>query len=131
MNVFRTKFVSVFLATVWISVSEFARNELLLKSYWVAHYQQMGLIFPSAPVNGAIWGLWSLFLALAIFFISRRFSLWQTTFIAWWTGFVMMWVVIGNLGALPLGIMWAAIPLSLLESFVAAWIVYKSRVNSV
>jgi hypothetical protein len=36
-----------------------------------------------------------------------------------------MWVVIGNLGVLPNGILLFAIPLSLLESFVASYIIKK------
>jgi hypothetical protein len=36
-----------------------------------------------------------------------------------------MWVVIANLGVLPYGIMPLAIPLSLLEAYVAALIVKK------
>ena len=36
-----------------------------------------------------------------------------------------MWVVIGNLGVLPPGVMIYAVPLSLLEAFVAAFIVKK------
>jgi hypothetical protein len=36
-----------------------------------------------------------------------------------------MWVVIGNLNVLPTGILLYAIPLSLLEAFVAAWIIKR------
>jgi hypothetical protein len=34
-----------------------------------------------------------------------------------------MWLVIGNMGMLPYGILVFAIPLSLLEAFVASWII--------
>ncbi|MCB0657589.1 MAG: hypothetical protein KDC57_15690 [Saprospiraceae bacterium] len=120
---FRLKLLPVLLATLWISLSEFVRNEYLLKSYWTSHYSQLGLTFPSAPVNGAIWGVWSLVFALVIFVLARKFSQWQTTLLAWVIGFVMMWLVIGNLAVLPFGILPAAIPLSLLEAFLATWIV--------
>jgi hypothetical protein len=115
----------IFLATIWISISEFARNEFLVKSYWINHYEQLGLVFPSEPVNGALWGLWSLLFAIAIFVISKKFSLVQTTLLAWFVGFVLMWVVIGNMGVLPAGILVYAVPLSLLEVFVAAVIIRK------
>ena len=36
-----------------------------------------------------------------------------------------MWIVIGNLGVLPYGLLAFAVPLSLLEAFVAALIVKK------
>lgn len=112
-------------ATIWISLSEFLRNELLAKSYWVRHYESLGLVFPSALINGAIWGLWSLLFAIAIYVISQRFSLLQTTLLAWFVGFVLMWVVIWNLNVLPPGLLVIAVPLSLLEAFVAAWIIEK------
>ncbi len=94
-----------------------------MKSFWTGHYQGLGLTFPSAPVNGAIWGLWSMLFAVAVFIIAKKFTLVQTTFLSWLVSFVMMWVVIGNLGVLPFGMLWYAVPLSILESFVAAVIV--------
>ena len=111
---------AVILATIWISISEFVRNEFILKSYWTEHYQNLGLTFPSEPINGAIWGIWSLFFAIGIFLIAKKFSLWHTTFISWWMGFVLMWVVTGNMAVLPFDILPFAIPLSLLEAFLAS-----------
>lgn len=115
----------VLLATVWISVSEFVRNEFLLKTYWTDHYESMGLTFPAEPINGAVWGIWSLCFAIAIFIISKRFSLMETTTLAWLVGFVLMWLVIGNMNVLPFGILPIAIPLSVLEAFLASWIIKK------
>ncbi len=120
---FKRSILSVLLATIWISISEFFRNEILLKSYWTTHYQNLGLVFPAEPVNGAVWGLWSLFLAIFIFLLSRRFSFRETIFLAWFSGFVLMWIVIGNLNVLPSGLLLYAVPLSLLEVFLAAFII--------
>jgi len=117
--------LSIFLSFVWISISEFVRNEFILKQYWVEHYQKLGLVFPAAPVNGAVWGLWSLFFAIAIYIISTKFSLFQTFLFSWFIGFVLMWVVIGNLGVLPFGLLGFAVPLSLLEAYVASLIIVK------
>ena len=115
----------IFLATVWISISEFVRNEFIVKSYWTGHYEKLGLVFPAEPVNGAVWGLWSLLFAIAIFIISKKFTLIQTTFLSWFVGFVLMWVVAWNLSVLPVGILFIAVPLSLLEAFVASLIIKK------
>lgn len=115
----------ILLAAAWISISEFVRNEYLVKSYWTSHYESLGLVFPSAPVNGAVWGIWSLLFAVAVFILSRRFSLVRTALISWFVGFAMMWVVLWNLGVLPGGLLLYAVPLSLLESFVASFIVFK------
>ena len=89
------------------------------------HYKELGLVFPSEPINGAVWGLWSLLFAISIFIIAKRFTLKETTLISWFIGFVLMWVVIGNLNVLPYGILIYTIPLSLLEAFLAALIIKK------
>jgi len=125
MNYIRKIVVPILLATIWISISEFVRNQLILKSYWTRHYENLGIIFPSEPVNGAIWGLWSLLFAISLYFLSRKFTLLQTTFLSWFVAFVLMWIVIGNLGVLPYGLLYIAVPSSLLEAFLATWIIKK------
>lgn len=115
----------ILLTTMWIGLSEFARGSFLLRPYWVDHYASLGLVFPEKPVNGAFWGVWSLLFAVAVYVISRRFALVQTALLAWFVGFVLMWAVIGNLGVLPYRTLPLAVPLSLLEAFVAAFIVKK------
>ncbi|HMV41464.1 MAG TPA: hypothetical protein PK079_07340 [Leptospiraceae bacterium] len=115
----------IFLATFWISISEFVRNEFILKNFWVKHYQSLGLVFSTEPLNGAIWGIWSLCFAITIFILTRKFTFWETILFSWLIGFVLMWLVIGNLGVLPFGILPYAIPLSLLEVFLATLILKK------
>jgi len=115
----------VLLATIWIGLSEFVRNQLLFKYYWTAHYASLGLVFPERPVNGALWGVWSLLFAVAVYVFAKKFTLVQTTLLAWLVGFVLMWVVVGNLGLLPLGLLPFAVPLSFLEAFLAALIIKK------
>ena len=125
MRQFKTIILPVLLATIWISISEFVRNEFLLKSLWIKHYKELGLTFPAAPINGAIWGIWSLMFAIAVFIIARKFTLWETTFLSWFVAFPMMWLVLGNLAVLPHMLVLYALPLSLLESFIATLIVKK------
>lgn len=122
MTFFKKTVAPVFLSGLWISFSEFVRNELLFKSFWVEHYRGLGLEFPSDPINNALWGIWSFGFAATIFIISKKFSLVHTTLIAWLAGFGLMWIVTGNLGVLPYKILYGAVPLSLLETFLAAWI---------
>ena len=125
MSFYKKTLIPILAAAIWISISEFIRNEFLLKTYWTNHYRSMGLVFPSEPVNGAVWGLWSLLFAIAIFIISRKFNLVQTAGLAWLTGFVLMWIVVGNMGVLPFRILYYAFPLSILEAFLAAFIIVK------
>ncbi len=117
--------LAILLATLWIGLSEFVRNQVLLVSFWTNHYQSLGLVFPAKPVNGAMWGAWSLLYAIAVFFIARKFNLLEAFLLSWFIGFVMMWVAIGNLGVLPFGILPMAIPLSLLEAFLAVYIIKR------
>ncbi len=46
--------VAVLVSTLWISLSEFLRNEFLFKHIWTDHYTSLSLIFPSEPINGMI-----------------------------------------------------------------------------
>lgn len=125
MDFLKKTALPVVAATVWISLSEFIRNEFIFKSYWVDHYSSLGLTFPSDPINGALWGVWSLCFAVAIFVIAKKFSLVQAFLLSWFIGFVLMWLVVGNLGVLPLGLLLFAVPLSLVEAFLATWIIVK------
>jgi len=125
MTTMKKTVLPVLLAAIWISISEFARNEFLVKSYWTGHYEKLGLVFPSQPINGAVWGLWSLCFAIAIFIIAKKFSLLQTTLLSWFAGFVLMWIVLWNMSVLPTGLLLIAVPLSLLEAFLASFIIIK------
>ena len=125
MNFLRNTVLPVLSAAIWIGLSEFVRNSFLLHSHWISHYAKLGVTFPEEPINGAVWGIWSLCFAISIFIISRKFSLMQTTFLSWFAGFVFMWLAVGNLGVLPYGMLYLAIPLSVLEAFLAAFIIVK------
>ncbi len=114
--------VAVLVTGLWVNTSEFFRNEFLLKNAWVAHYQSLGMVFPSAPLNAAVWVGWGFLLSISIYVISRKFSIVQTALIVWFMGFVLMWVVVWNLNVLPRAILRYAIPLSLVEVFVGSYI---------
>lgn len=125
MNVRSKSIIAIFLAGVWVNASEFFRNEILLKKYWIEHYQSLGLVFPSSPVNGILWMVWGFLLALAVYLISRKFNLLQTTLLGWITAFVLMWMVLWNLNVLPVPIFVYAVPLSLPEVLIASYICRK------
>ncbi len=117
--------LSILLAGLWMTASEFIRNELLFKDKWTGHYQELGLVFPSEPINGIVWVIWSLISAGMIYILLKKFSYWSAVVISWVFIFVLMWLVIGNLGVLPFGLLIFAIPLSLLEVIIAALIMKK------
>lgn len=117
---------AMLVAGICINLSEFLRNEWLFKHHWIAKYQSLGLEFPSAPVNGALWGLWGFVFAGCIVAVRRRATFWETFFLCWTMGFVLMWIAIGNLNVLPFALLPVALPWSLAEVavavFVAQWI---------
>jgi hypothetical protein len=116
---------AVIVTGIWVNASEFFRNEVLLKTQWINHYQSLGMTFPSAPRNGMIWVLWGILFAIAIYLISRKFNLIQTALISWFMAFFLMWLVIYNLSVLPVAILLFAVPLSLLEVFIGSYICLK------
>jgi hypothetical protein len=121
---------AIVLAGLWVGASEFLRNQLLLADRWQAHYASLRVVFPSAPVNAVVWMVWSFVFAGLLFSMSRRFTLIQTTALGWVAGFLMMWLVIWNLDVLPLATLPFAVPLSLLEAFVASYICVKVAPSS-
>jgi predicted neutral ceramidase superfamily lipid hydrolase len=129
MNLQSRNIIAVILTGIWVNASEFFRNEVLLKTYWIDHYRSLGMTFPSEPLNGMIWVAWGFLFAIAIYLISRKFNLIQTTLISWFMAFVLMWVVTWNLNVLPSAILIYAVPLSLLEAFIGSYICIKMSPN--
>ncbi len=119
--------VPILIAGIWITISEFVRNEFLFKKYWIEHFDSLGIEFETLPINGILWMVWSFFLAYVIFKLLEKFSMKETIFLAWLPAFVMMWIAIHNLQVLPLKLLIAAVPLSLVEVAIAVVIVEKIK----
>ena len=111
--------LAIFAASVWVLISEFIRNEFLLKSIWTGHYNNLGLTFETLPVNVILWMEWSILFAFIIFKLFQRFSFLETFLMAWVQGFLMMWITLFNLQVLPMRLLLFAIPLSALEVLLA------------
>ena len=115
----KKKALSILITGIWITISEFVRNELLFKNYWIDHFNSIGLEFETQPLNGILWMVWSFILAYIISRLIQKFSFKETIFLSWLPAFLMMWITIYNLQTLPLQLLLFAVPLSLLEVFVA------------
>lgn len=115
----------ILLAGVWITVSEFIRNEILFKSYWTDHYRALNLTFETKPLNGFLWVVWSMLFAWVLSQLREKYSMQESMAIGWTAAFVMMWITAYNLQVLPIGLLMIAVPLSLLEIFVALRILSK------
>jgi hypothetical protein len=121
----KKNFLPILIAGIWITISEFTRNELLFKDYWINHFNSIGLKFETLPINGILWMIWSFILAYIIFKLLQKFSFKETILLAWLPAFLMMWITIYNLQTLPLILLLFAVPLSLLEVFIACLIIKK------
>lgn len=119
----KKQILAIGLATLWIVISEYIRNEFLFKSFWITHFKSLGLAFETLPVNGILWLSWSFGLAFLIFKLQNKFTFNETIVLSWTCAFLMMWITAYNLQVLPLGLMIFAIPLSLIEIYVAAIII--------
>ena len=122
MKIIKKTVLPILLTGIWINISETIRWVFLIESYWIEHYQQLGIVFPTGPVTGIIWMIWGFMFASIIFILTRKFTLLQTTLLSWSFVFVMLWIVLGNVNMLPAGMLWIVVPLSLLEAYVGAWI---------
>lgn len=113
---------AVLAAGLWMNISEFVRNELLIKNLWIDGFSAIGLSFPSSPVNGAIWGLWAFIFVTVLALLTTKFGVVKSTVMSWMLGFVLLWIAMWNMAVLPEGLLYWAVPWSLIEVYVAALI---------
>lgn len=122
MGYFKKTILPIFLVGLWINISETIRWLFLIKAYWIEHYQNLNLILPDEPVNGITWMIWGFLYASMMFILSKKFNILQTALLSWFVAFVLMWIVVWNIGVLPTGMLWINAPLSLIEAYIAAFI---------
>ena len=123
----KRKYLSIAAAGIWVTLSEFIRNEFLLKGFWIRHFDSLGLKFETTPLNGVFWLVWSFICAYMIFRLLQKFSFVETLVLVWLPAFLMMWITVYNLQTLPLKLLIFAIPLSVLEIFIAGLIITRLR----
>ncbi len=122
MKCFKKTILPILLTGIWINISATIRWELLIKSYWVEQYENLGLVFPNELINGITWMIWGFLFATIIFVLSKKFGTIQTALLSWFAVFVMMWIVVWNINILPTGMLWVNAPLGLFEAFVGTLI---------
>lgn len=125
MKYFKLTILPILIAGIWINIFETIRWEIIIKSLWIEYYQSLNLVFPTEPLNNIVWVVWGFLHAAIIFVLSKKYTLLQTTFLAWFAIFVLTWIVLWNINILPVQILWYNVPLSLLEVFIAAFICIK------
>ena len=112
----------VLLVAIWINFSGTVRWMLFAKPKFDALYKGRGLDFPNALANNILWILWGVLAAVLVVFLSRKFTMLHTFFLSYLAAFAMHWILLWNVAALPLDLLWIAVPWSLFEVFVAALI---------
>ncbi len=112
----------VLVLAVWVNLAETVRWMAYTKPRFDALYHSRGLEMPNGPVNGILWMIWGATIAFLVFMLARKFTLFQTTLLAWLGAFVLIWIVLWNSAVLPVEILPVVAPLSLLTVLVAAFI---------
>jgi hypothetical protein len=92
----------------------------------LAKYQSLGLEFPSTPAFNSLWVLSGFLFAGCIVAVRRRAASGYTIALCRTMGFVLMWLVIGNLNVLPVSLLLIAVPWSLAEVALAIVFAQKS-----
>ena len=115
----------ILLVAIWINFSGTVRWMLFAKQRFDALYQGRGLDFPNALANNILWVLWGVLAAVLVVSLSKRFSMLHTFSLSYLAAFAMHWIVLWNAAVLPLGLLWIAVPWSLVEVFIAALIANK------
>ena len=105
-----------------MNLSEFVRNEFVIKHVWVKGFEEIGLSFPSAPINGVVWVIWTFIFCAVLSVLNMKFNALKSTVICWVTGFGLLWIAMWNIGILPKGLLYWAVPWSFVEVYVAAFI---------
>ncbi len=122
MEYFKKSILPILLAGIWLNISGTIKWIFLIESYWIEKYNDMGIVLPAGLINNIMWMLWGFMFATTIFILSKKFNLIQTTLLSWFVAYGMMWVIVWNVGVLPIGMLWINVPLSLFEVFVGALI---------
>jgi len=122
MGYLKRTILPTLLTGIWLNISGTIRWIYLIEPYWLEKYNYLKIEFPTEPINNIVWMIWGFMFAMAIFILSKKFNLFQTTLLSWFMVYIMMWVIVWNVGVLPTGMLWINIPLSLVDAFVAALI---------
>lgn len=117
--------IAILAAAVWISLLEFLRDQYFVQSYRIEQNQLHGFMYREEPLMGSASGIWSLFLAIFIFLMTRKLNQWHATIAAFTGCVLLMWIINGDLRVLPARLLLFALPLIVLESFMAVWIIRK------
>ncbi len=126
MSHLKKTILPILLTGIWINISITIGWILILESYWIEKYQSLDIIFPTGLSNNIVWMIWGFMLATLTFILLKKFTVLHTAFLAWFVAFVMMWVVVWNVGILPTGMLLFNIPYSLLVTFIGVLICKKS-----
>ena len=119
----------ILLTGIWLNISGTIRWIYLIEPYWLEKYNYLNLEFPADPINNIMWMIWGFMFAMVIFILSKRFNLIQTTLLSWFMVYVMMWVIVWNVGVLPTGMLWINIPLSFIDAYVGTFICIRLSIK--
>jgi len=115
------KFIlAVIVSGMWMNLSEYVCNELVLKDIWLKGYHVLGLVYPSSPINTVVWVVWIFVFAVILTWSLVNNGIVKSTLVCWTAGFALFWLAMWNMGILPSDVLWTAVPWSLIEVYIAA-----------
>jgi hypothetical protein len=76
-----------------------------------------------------MWVVWGFVFSACPVALRQKLSYMETRLVGWVMGFVLMWIVIGNLQVLPLRILPLAVPWSMVEVGLAVFLAQKIMRN--
>jgi hypothetical protein len=128
---FKKPIWQILLVSIWVNIYESLRWILIAKPDIETHFKAVNLTLPNEPINNILWLIWGVIISAVIYILSKKYTLWQTTFIVWITVYVMHWIALWNCAVLPVITLLHALPLTFINVLVAAFICRKfiSREN--
>lgn len=134
-QIFPVKFIKVTLITsIWVNVSEVFRYFLIVMPEMRKDLSGIPNVAPMDWIVFSIWGVWDTILAASVVYLTwlaykvygtgrRAFLVSGTT--SWVMFFLLFWVGMVNMNLANVQLLISTLPLSLLETMVAAWIALK------
>jgi hypothetical protein len=134
-SIFPNQFLkTILLVSIWINISEVFRYFVIVMPVLRKHLSVISNVLPMDWVVFSIWGIWDTILTTGVVFITwlclnvydksiRIILIAGTT--SWAMFFLLFWVGIVNMNLSKINLLAWTLPLSWIETTIAAWITIK------
>lgn len=133
--VFPSNFIKITLITsIWVNLSEVFRYFIIVMPTMRRDLAEIPDVAPMDLLVFSIWGIWDTVLTASIVFITwlcnhvyveNTRSILVSGMVCWVMFFLLFWIGMVNMNLASPELLLFTLPLSMLETFVAAWIALK------